>query len=285
MRMISTQPPVQEPSASHQERGGTAQTSSGWRGDHEGRNDVTQFSDELVNANHNSILAVKQSNRFTPLAEMVDNAASTSSTSATYTCDKAHCTGGQFQGKHAKREYAQHIEIKHRGDLNESESKLGLLQCKTCGKILYMGEKAAKKHQDSCAAQTPEVQAKRRKLIERSSSVGAAATSKQRKWQPHSSRRAYTRREVDLTDTITDAHIDAFFGPLDLNAANSRFTGNSGRTIRKIPKGAQYAWAVVNEAAARRVLSNRGKPEYARFLMSLPMAWAVLLLPSPLSRW
>ena len=70
----------------------------------------------------------------------------------------------------------------------------------------------------------------------------------------------------------TDAHIDAFFGPLNLNAANSRFTGNSGRTIRKIPKGAQHAWAVVNEAAARRVLSNRGKKEYARLLMSLPMA-------------
>ena len=113
---------------------------------------------------------------------------------------------------------------------------------------------------------------KRKKAIERSSSVGAAAASKGRKWQPHSSRRAYARTAVDLTDTITDAHIDAFFGPLDLNAANSRFTGNSGRTIRKIPKGAQHAWALVNEAAARRVLSNRGKPEYARFWMSLPMA-------------
>jgi hypothetical protein len=78
-----------------------------------------------------------------------------------------------------------------------------------------------------------------------------------------------TRRAVDLTDTMTDAQMPS----LDLNAANSRFTGNSGRTIRKIPKGAQHAWAVVNEAAARRVLSNRGKPEYARRLMSLlPMA-------------
>jgi hypothetical protein len=35
---------------------------------------------------------------------------------------------------------------------------------------------------------------------------------------------------VDLTDTMADAHIDALFGPLNLNAANSRFTGNSGRT-------------------------------------------------------
>jgi hypothetical protein len=116
------------------------------------------------------------------------------------------------------------------------------------------------------------VQAKRRTDVEKSSSVGAAAAGKQRKWQPHFSRRAYARREVDLTDTITDAHIDRFFGPLNLNAANSRFTGNSGRTIRKIPKGAQYAWALVNEAAARRVLSNRGKPEYARFWMSLSIA-------------
>ena len=39
----------------------------------------------------------------------------------------------------------------------------------------------------------------------------------------------HARREVDLTDTMTNAKIDAFFGPLDLNlnAANStRFTGN-----------------------------------------------------------
>ena len=66
---------------------------------------------------------------------------------------------------------------------------------------------------------------------------------------------------------MTDAQIDAFFGPLRV----SRFTGNSGRTIRKIPtrKGAQHAWALVNEAPARRVLSNRGKPEYARLLMML----------------
>ncbi len=33
--------------------------------------------------------------------------------------------------------------------------------------------------------------------------------------------RGRARREVDLTDTMTDAKIDAFFGPLDLNAANS----------------------------------------------------------------
>ncbi len=72
---------------------------------------------------------------------------------------------------------------------------------------------------------------------------------------------------MDLTDTVTDAHIDALFGTLDLNAANSRFTGNSGRTIRKIPKGAQHAWALVNEAAARRVLSNRGKPEYHTIML------------------
>jgi hypothetical protein len=91
--------------------------------------------------------------------------------------------------------------------------------------------------------------------------------------EPHSSRGTYARREVDLTDTMADAQIDALFrvGPLDLNAANStsRLTGNSGRTIRKIPtrKGAQHAWALANEAAARRVLSNRGKPEYSRLLM------------------
>ncbi len=95
-----------------------------------------------------------------------------------------------------------------------------------------MGEKAAKKHQEGCAAQTQEVQAKRRKKIEKSRPVGAAlaAASTKRKWQPHSSQGTHARREVDLTDTMTDAHIDALFGPLNLNAANSRLTGNSGRT-------------------------------------------------------
>ena len=77
---------------------------------------------------------------------------------------------------------------------------------------------------------------------------------------------------MDLTDTITDDQINLFFGPLNLNAADSKYTSNSVRTVRKIPKGAQHAWALVNEAAAKRVLSNRGKPEYARFLMSLPGA-------------
>ena len=162
----------------------------------------------------------------------------------TYTCDKTHCTGEHFVGANAKREYAKHIQEKHRGQLTESESNRGLLQCKTCGKVTYTSETAAKKHQEGCAAQTPEVQAKRRKEIERSRTVGAAAASTKRKWQPHSSKSEYARRAVDLTDTMTDAHIDAFFGPLNLNAANSRFTGNSGRTIRKIPKGAQHAWAV-----------------------------------------
>ncbi len=147
--------------------------------------DVTRIPSEAGNANQSSILNVEQSNSFAALEEMVDDAEAESSASVTYTCDKAHCTGGHFQGKHAKREYARHIEIKHRGNLSESESKLGLLQCKICSKIFDMGEKAAKKHQDSCAAQTPEVQAKRRKAIEKSSSVGAAATNKQRKGQPH----------------------------------------------------------------------------------------------------
>jgi hypothetical protein len=62
--------------------------------------------------------------------------------------------------------------------------------------------------------------------------TAAASTGTKRKWQPHSSKRIHARRElleVDLTDTMTNAKIDAFFGPLDLNlnAANStRFTGN-----------------------------------------------------------
>jgi hypothetical protein len=88
----------------------------------------------------------------------------------------------------------------HRGGLTESEINLGLLQCQTCGKVTYWGgEKAAKKHQDGCAARPPEVQAKRRKAIEKSSSVGAAAASTKRHWQPHFSRRTYARREVNLT--------------------------------------------------------------------------------------
>ncbi len=81
--------------------------------------DVTRIPSEADNANRSSILDVDQSNSFAALEEMVDDAEAESSLSAsvTYTCDKAHCTGGHFQGKHAKREYAQHIEIKHRGNL------------------------------------------------------------------------------------------------------------------------------------------------------------------------
>ena len=194
----------------------STQRARGRREEHVG-SDVTSFPSEASNANRSSILEVEQSNRFAALAKMMDNAETESSASVTYTCDKAHCTGGHFQGKHAKREYARHIEIKHRGALTESEINLDLHQCPTCGKVTYWrGAKLAKKHQDACAAQTSAVQAKRRKDVEKSSSVGAAATGKQRKWQPHFSRRAYARREVDLTDTITDADIDDFFGPLDL---------------------------------------------------------------------
>ncbi len=188
--------------------------------------DVTRIPSEADHANRSSILDVEQSNSFAALEEMVDDAEAKSSASVTYTCAKDHCTGGHFQGKHAKRDYAKHIEIKHRGNLAESESKLGLLQCKTCGKITYTGAKAAKKHQDGCAAQPPEVQAEGRKRIEnpKSHSVGAAAASKGRKWQPHFSKRMYTRREVDLTDTITDAHIDAFFGGVGNYVPPSFFT-------------------------------------------------------------
>jgi len=258
--------------AEHYEREMRAQASEALYKKRVDRNDVTHISKEADTTKRNSIPEVKQSNRFTPLADMVDKAAAKSSASVTYTCDKTHCTGGHFVGKSARKEYAKHIQERHRGELTESERNLGLLQCKTCGKVTYTGETAAKKHQDGCVAQTPEVQARRRKEIEKSHTVGSTAAGTKRKWQPHSSKRQYTRRAVDLTDTMTDAQIDAFFGPLDLNAANSRFTGNSGKTIRKIPRGAQHAWATVNEAAARRVLSNRGKPEYARLLMSLPMA-------------
>ena len=132
---------------------------------------------------------------------------------------------------------ARHLEATHRGELTDSESQAGLLQCPHCGKATYTTEKAAKKHQAGCGALTPEVQAKRRRESEKSRQTGTAAASTRRKWQPHSSKRRYARRDVDLNDTMTDVQIDAFFGPLDLNAPNSRFTGNSGRTLRKIPKG------------------------------------------------
>ncbi len=67
---------------------------------------------------------VEQSNSFAALEETEDDAEAESNASATYTCDKAHCSGGHFQGKHAKRDYAKHINIKHRGNLTELESKL-----------------------------------------------------------------------------------------------------------------------------------------------------------------
>ena len=101
--------------------------------------DVTHIPSEADNANRSSILDVEQSNRFAALQEMVDDAEAESSASVTYTCDKAHCTGGHFQGKHAKRDYAKHTEVKHRGNLTESESKLDLHQCPTCGKVTYWG--------------------------------------------------------------------------------------------------------------------------------------------------
>ena len=116
---------------------------------HDGRSDVTEIPKELEAGNSKakgSILAVKQSNRFTLLADMVDKAAAESSTSVTYTCDKTHCTGEHFVGADARREYAKHIQEKHRGELTESESNRGLLQCKTCGKVTYTSETAAKKH-------------------------------------------------------------------------------------------------------------------------------------------
>ena len=124
---------------------------------HDGRSDVTEIPKELEAGNSkakSSILAVKQSNSFAPLAEMVDKAAAESSASVTYKCDKTHCTGEHFVGANAKREYAKHIQEKHRGLLTESESNRGLLQCKTCGKVTYTGENAAKRHQDACAVNT-----------------------------------------------------------------------------------------------------------------------------------
>ena len=133
------------------ERELSTQRARGRRDEHVG-SEVTSFPSAAGNANRSSILEVERSNRFAALAEMVDNAEAGSSASVTYTCDKAHCTGGHFQGKHAKRDYAKHIEVKHRGNLTESESKLGLLQCKTCGKISYTSDKVARKHQEACAA-------------------------------------------------------------------------------------------------------------------------------------
>ena len=73
---------------------------------HDSRNDITEIPKELKAGNSkamSSILAVKQSNRFTALAEMVDNAAAETSASVTYKCDKPHCTGEHFVGPHAKR--------------------------------------------------------------------------------------------------------------------------------------------------------------------------------------
>ena len=238
------------------------------------RNDVTKIPEGFDNSKaKHSTLAVKQSNRFAALAEMVDGAVAEPRASVTYTCDKPHCTGAHFDGRSAKKDYAKHIETTHSGKLTESESQVGLLQCPHCGKVTYTGEKAAKKHETGCGALPPEVQAKRRREVEKSHQTRAAAAGTRRMWQPHSSKKKYARRDVDLNDSMTDSdgQIDAFFGPLDLNAPNDGFTGNSGRTLRKIPKGAQHAWAMVMEAAARRVLSNRGKREYAMLLTALPM--------------
>jgi rubrerythrin len=122
--------------------------------------EVTRIPSEVDNANRSSILEVEQSNRFAALAKLVDDAEAGSSANVTYTCNKPHCTGGHFQGASAKKDYARHIEVKHRSELTKSERNLNLWQCKTCGKVTYTNENAAKKHQDGCAAQSPEVQAR-----------------------------------------------------------------------------------------------------------------------------
>jgi hypothetical protein len=73
---------------------------------------------------------------------------------------------------------------------------------------------------------------------------------------------------------ITDAQIDAFFGPLELNSHTSKFTGQrrkEGRSETYRGVHNMLPRALVSEAAARRGLSNLGKREYAMFLVALPM--------------
>jgi hypothetical protein len=148
---------------------------------------------QKVGANWNSILEVPVE-QYLNLNQFIFNGGQESSASVQMRQISLH-RSAHFEGANAKREYARHIQAKHRGELTESESNLGLQQCnlKTCGKVTYMGEKAAKKHQEGCAAQTQEVQAKRRKEIEKSRPVGAAlaAASTKRKWQPQSSKRTH----------------------------------------------------------------------------------------------
>jgi hypothetical protein len=134
------------------------------------------------------------------------------------------CTGGHFQGPRAKREYAKHIEVNHRGELIEAESNLDLQQCKTCGKVTYMGEKAARKHQGGCAAQPPAVQARRCKEVtgSREVTLGWRCSCKhERKWQGSTFQQENVRAEGSASGPMTDAQIGAFFGTLGLNAANS----------------------------------------------------------------
>ncbi len=76
---------------------------------HGGRKDATEIPKGFDNSKaRNSILEVKQSARYDAPAEMVDNAATEPRASATYTCDKLHCTrpraGAHFDGRSAKRE-------------------------------------------------------------------------------------------------------------------------------------------------------------------------------------
>ncbi len=98
-----------------------------------------------------SDFSVETSNRFEGIDGFADGITKTVDETAAFACDKLHCTGEHFYGKGAKKAYARHIETKHEGPLNETETHAGLWQCATCGKVTYTTERSAKSHQTDCA--------------------------------------------------------------------------------------------------------------------------------------
>jgi hypothetical protein len=213
-----------------------------------------------------SNFSVETSNRFEGIDGFADGITKTVDETAAFACDRLHCTGEHFYGKGAKKAYARHIETKHEGPLNETETHAGMWQCATCGKVTYTTERSAKSHQTDCASRTTEEQARRRTAVK--GSRASRAKRANRKWQPNFGKRKHSQLNLDLNDRITDAHIKAFFGPMSLKSPE--FSSMTGKTIRQIPREAQHAWATVCAAAAKRVLSDLGNEEYAMLFISLP---------------
>jgi hypothetical protein len=211
--------------------------------------------------------SVETSNRFEVIDGFADGITKKVDETAAFTL--IHCTGEHFHVSGAKKAYARHIATKHEGPLTETETKAGMWQCATCGKVTYTTERSAKSHQTDCANRTTEEhwQAKRRKAVK--GTRVARVKQANRKWQPNFGKTKHAQLNLDLNDRITDAQIKAFFGPMSLNSP--KFSSMTGKTIRQIPREAQHA---LGQRCVQLLLSAFcqivGTKNYAMLFLSLP---------------